>query len=184
MRHYIIILVVGFLTFSHHIQSQNLEKFNAQLEKVGMTYSSIEGFTEVPPIDNPHMLYEYAIKIPSDKLEIRYAIREGQDNLQRAMLLAILMNISGEMNPTKFQIREFHPEAVRSEFNADWGGIVITDVRPDFGQDYKHCAVVFLYKEGKANAYVFFMLKSIEDFGSADFTTNFEKAFHLLKFKD
>lgn len=162
-----------------------------------MEFIQPKGMVMTEPVDNRQMNYEYALKIPKKKMEVRYAIRpldnflkeyeEFQKNkkegdvmlnpneLYSSMMLATLMNISGGQMP---EINEFDEDAVKEEFNADWGATAFVEAGKEFGQDYKFCLMVAIHKNGFADAYYFYMANT-----KGDLQALMGVAFHSLKFK-
>ena len=101
------------------------------------------------------MNYEKAFKHPEKKFEVRYAIRMmKENNMPEAILKMTTLNISGGKLP---QHTIFPTEAVKKEFNADWGATVNTLVGEEFGQDYKYCLLVYIHKNGFGDAYTFYL---------------------------
>ncbi len=179
-------------------KSDKLPKtFQKLLDRAGMMFEMPEGFEETKPIDNVQMNYEYALKIPGKKLEVRYAVRpmdnfmkeyeEFQENkkegdmmispnkLYNSLMQATLMNISGGQLP---QIDPFDKDAVKEEFNADWGATAFVPLEKEFGQDYQFCLMVALHKDNLGDAYYFFLSDTKEGFEEL-----MAGSFHSLKFK-
>lgn len=170
--------------------------FTDQLERGGLVFQMPENFKEVPIIQNRHMNYEYAIKHKKKNFEVRFAIRpldhlledynqkeqnkkSGDINIHpnqlfKSLMQVTLLNISGQLP----EIEEFGKEAVKKEFNADWGAVTFVEVRKEFGQKYKYCMIVALHKENVADAYIFFLSDK-----SKGFEELMNLAFYSLKFK-
>ena len=55
--------------------------FTELLTKSGMVFQMPEGMVEAPVVPNDQMNYEYALKYPDKKFEIRYAIRPLADRM-------------------------------------------------------------------------------------------------------
>lgn len=178
--------------------SDNLPKtFTDLLERANLTFQKPEGLLECKTIENGQMNYEYAVKHPEKNFEVRYAIRpldnsirefeESEKNKQKgdvnihpnnlysSLFQLTILNISGGKLP---KITVFNKEAVKEEFNADWGATTFVEVGKEFGQDYKYCMIVAIHKDNFADAYFFFLSDSRDGFD--DLMSN---AFHSLKFK-
>ncbi len=179
-------------------RSDNLPTdFQALLTRAQMTFDAPPKLVMQECIENRQMNYEYALKHPKKKFEIRYAIRpldiqiekykEWEKNkkpgdisihpnkLYNPMLQATLLNISGGQLP---DINVFGQAAVAKEFNADWGATAFVSLDKEFGQDYKYCLVVALHKENVADAYIFYLANDRNVI-----LKNMEPAFHALRFK-
>ena len=147
-------------------------------------------------IYNHAMSYEYALKYPDKNFEIRYAVRPS-DNLWKEYMAAQKSKAKSAVNinpdstyQSAFQtiianasngefpkITEFQKEAVKREFNADWGGTVIIHPRKEFGQDYKYCMIIALHRSHAGDAYIFFLADKQEGFNDL-----VAPAFHSLLF--
>jgi hypothetical protein len=172
--------------------------FEEMLERGKMTFQQPEGYEKTKIIQNKQMNYEYAIKHTKENLEIRYAIRpldsylrdydkwekdtsEGKGILihpnkwYKTSMQTTALNISGGQFP---QIAEFEPEAVKQEFNADWGASAIVPLGQEFGQDYQFCMFVALHKDNCADAYCFILSDKRENFKKIT-----EIEYYSLKFK-
>lgn len=173
------------------------KKFNDLLDRAQMTFVAPEGLKSTRIIENRQMNYEYALKYPATDFEVRYAVRPldnllkdyaqkeknkqpGDINihpnkLHNSLLQAAIMNISGGQQP---EIKTFDKNAVKQEFNADWGALAFFETGKEFGQDYKYCLVVAIHKDDVADAYFFYLAKSRDRFDEL-----MQPAFHSLKFK-
>lgn len=178
--------------------SDNLPKtFTDLLDRANLTFQMPTGFEETKTIENRQMNYEYAVKHPKKKFEVRYAIRP-LDNLIRdyeekeknkkpgdinihpnklysSLLQVTTLNISGGQLP---EITVFDKQAVKQEFNADWGATTFVEVGKEFGQKYKYCMIVAIHKDNFADAYFFYLSDSKDGFDEL-----MNPAFHSLKFK-
>jgi hypothetical protein len=193
------LLGTGFLSlFMTSFTSERIPKtFTDLLERANMTFQKPAELEETKIIENRQMNYEYAIKYPKKKFEVRYAIRP-LDNLIReyeekeknknpgdinihpnqlysSLLQVTTLNISGGQLP---EIIEFEKEAVKQEFNADWGATTFVEVGKEFGQDYKYCMIVAIHKDNVADAYYFYLSDTKDGFDEL-----MMPPFHSLKFK-
>ncbi|MDR1516730.1 MAG: hypothetical protein LBS52_01295 [Dysgonamonadaceae bacterium] len=193
-------LVAGllFMTLASFSLDKLPETFTDLLNRANLTFQQTAGFEEVKTIENKQMNYEYAIKHLQKNFEIRYAIRPLDERIQQyeereknkkegdvnfhpnqlylGTLQAIIFNISG--GKFSANIQTFDKQAVKEEFNADWGAMTMVEVGKEFGQEYKYCMVVAIHKDDFADAY-FFYLSDTKD-GFEELLTS---AFHSLKFK-
>lgn len=171
--------------------------FKDQLEKSGMTFEMPKGFAETGIIANRQMNYEYAIKHNDKQFEVRFALRPLADLIKNyneleknkkpgdinlspnkfytAALQTTVLNISGGRMP---QFNQFPPQAVKAEFNAEWGATTIVEVGKEFGQNYKYCMIVAIHKDNLADAYYFYLSDKQETINEL-----IEPVFHCLKFK-
>ena len=171
--------------------------FSELLHRAKMTFENTTDMVEATPIENRQMNYEYALINSNKDFEVRYAIRpldelikthdEHEKNKKpgdiyihpnkfySALFETTVLNISGGQFPEPSM---FDSDAVKREFNADWGATVLVEVGEEFGQDYKYCLVVAIHKESIADAYYFYLSDKRETI-----TANMDKLFHSLRFK-
>lgn len=178
--------------------SNNLPKnFKNLLDRAEMTFDQPSKYSETQPIENVQMYYDYALINDAKDFEIRYAIRpldemlknynEREKNkksggmnihpnkLYAVTFQAIVFNVSGGKMA---KISEFNPEAVKKEFNADWGAFTMVEVGKEFGQNYKYCFLVSIHKDNVGDAYCFYLSDTKEGI-----TKNMQASFHSLRFK-
>ncbi len=190
--------VAILLMFFTSFRAENLpDTFKELLFLGNLTFEPSAGFKEVGVIENIQMNYEYAIKHTKNKFEIRYAIRPlgelmreyekfeknkkpgeiqiSPNKLYTTLLQVTALNISGGQEA---KITEFNPEAVKTEFNADWGGTTFVKVGKEFGQNYTYCMIVAIHKDNFADAYYFYLSDKTEGFSEL-----MNPAFHSMKFK-
>lgn len=162
-----------------------------------MVFEMPKGFVETDIIANRQMNYDYAIKHMTKQLEVRFALRPlnnlirsyteleknkkpGDFNihpnrLYQTSLQTTILNISDGRTAN---FRQFPSQAVKAEFNADWGATAFIEVSKEFGQNYKYCMVVALHKDNLADAYYFYLSDKQETINEL-----IGPVFHCLKFK-
>lgn len=192
-----IISVVVFLLIFNTLQGQNINEFKSILKNCGMIVTIPPGFKEPAITENDDMNYEYALKYPNKDFEIRYAIRpitykqytndevkselEEQKDFRNAqyeiIFKTVILNLTGGV---EYKYTVFNPEAVKAEFNADWGATTFLDLNPNgqFGKGYKYCMIVTIHKKDKADGYYFYLSNTKENF-----MDNVNPLFHSLKFE-
>jgi hypothetical protein len=156
------------------VDTSNIITFEMLLDSNNMVFNAPKDFIEVEPIQNRQMNYEKAYKHPTKRFEVRYAIRSHNFGWYHQMFEMTVLNISGGKLP---EYTNFNTEAVKNEFNADAGCVVSVPVGEEFGQDYKYCMLVYIFKKGVGDGYIFFLAddkKIIPDL--------MMPAFHSLKF--
>ena len=181
---------------STSLLSQNLSKFEATTKACGMNLNIPEGFVECKTIANKDLDYDYALKYPDKDFELRLAVRPiklkvySSDSLKNAMeskiasrnasyesdLKSIIYDITGGV---QYEIKAFEKNAVKDEFNADWGAILLVEMKSDFGKGYKYCMIVALHKDNAADAYYLYLAKNKDNYPE-----NMRPLFHTLRFDD
>lgn len=171
--------------------------FKDQLERSNMIFEMPKGFVETGVITNRQMNYDYAIKHVEKQFEVRFALRPLGDLIKSfneleknkksgdinvspnkfyaTSLQTIVLNISGGRMP---KFNQFPPQAVKAEFNADWGATAIFEVGKEFAQAYKYCMIVAVHKDSLADAYYFYLSDKQKTLNEL-----MEPVFHCLKFK-
>jgi hypothetical protein len=190
---------IGFLLIAiTSFTTDNVPKeFTDLLDRAKLNFQNTVGLEETKIIVNRQMNYEYALKYPKKKFEVRYAIRPLDDlikdynqrekdkkpgdvnihhnKLYASMFQATILNISGGKLP---QIAAFDKQAVKAEFNADWGATTMVEVGKEFGQEYKYCMIVAIHKDNIADAYFFYLSDTKDGFDELMLP-----AFHSMRFK-
>ncbi|MDP4237817.1 MAG: hypothetical protein Q8919_15350, partial [Bacteroidota bacterium] len=168
--------------------------FNA-LKRAEMIFDMPEGYKAVKVIPNPDMDYVYAVRSPDKKLEVRYVIwpldsqiaeynrprKEGEthvdpNTITKSLTLMHMANISITPLDELQEILAFDSEAVKHEFNADWGATASLFLRKSFGGKYEFCSVVALHKDKVADAWIFFLAKNKDEL-----LAHMDAAFHSLR---
>jgi hypothetical protein len=191
------ILLVSTFCFS-----DELTDFQQLCDKADMAFSIPDGFKPVKVKKNPDVLYQYAVKHTSKKVEIRYSIfslkdevkeyneylKHKNDTANKKIILldpnkgyelfaaTVVMNIS-QSEKTK-GITEFKPEAVKHDFNADWGTSFYIENNSQYGKGYKYSCVVAIHKHYIANAFIVYLFDDGKEIKEEMLTS-----FYNLKFK-
>lgn len=150
--------------------------FQQRLSEAGLTFTAPQGFKPLPPVANPLLAYEHAIRSQDGKLEARYAIRPlsrvkidysdphnsaPEPNHLFNMLFASLVEqlSSGGDTPR----REYTDEQAKELFNADWAAAAVFDVSQQLSQDYTQGLLVAIHKNDQADAYMVYLFNSYPD---------------------
>lgn len=164
-----------FLTVTAWAQDTTSLTFEKLLDLNNMTFDVPKGYNEVKVINNRQMNYEKAYKHPTERFEVRYAIRPHDLKYSKQIFEMTVLNISGGQLP---EYTTFTPDAVKNEFGADAGATVMVRAGKEFGQDYKYCLLVYIHKSDVGDGYIFYLAddqKIIDDL--------MQPIFHALKFK-
>jgi len=187
-------LIIVLIILNINAFGQNLKEFKSMLDDCGMNINIPNGFIESVIIDNDDMGYEYAIKYPDKDFELRYAIRPiryknyANDTIRDEMenqrpfrnssygmiLSTVILNVTGGVD---YEVQEFDKDAVKKEFNADWGATTFVELNSDFGKGFKYFMIVTIHKDDIADAYYFYHSNSKEKFSE-----NMDPLFHTLRF--
>jgi hypothetical protein len=201
-----LLTAILFLLISSTLSGQNA-LFNSALEEGLLHFEMPENFDTVPVRPNRDMSYDLAIKSKTDSFEIRYAIRPLGKRIEsfekmaadtsngrkvfaqahpnksyQTVFVTILLNTSlqpqAATTPAIPRFGAFKPEAVKNEFNADWGATSAYVPRTTFDSNYKNCMTVALHKDNAADVYIFYLFNDKETM-----TRLMPPAFHAMKFK-
>ena len=93
---------------------------------------------------------------------MNWKVRGAFRNSSYATILhTIILNITGGVD---YKIQEFDRNAVKNEFNADWGATTFVNLNSGFGKGFKYCMIVAIHKKDIADAYYFYMADTKEKF--------------------
>jgi len=185
-----LLLILAFVVSGFLSNAQSL--FDSLLNRAGMTFEEPRGLKEIEPVENKQMEWEKAYKHPRKKFEVRYAIRPMDEQLKTyeaskngskttlvdpnsyapSLMQVTLLNISGRMPDPNV----FGSEAVKNEFNADWGASGTVPIG-DWGNGYKYCLMVLLHKNDLGQGYTFYLGDDLELIYK-----EMKNIFHNLKF--
>ena len=192
-------LAIGFflLVLTSFTTEKTTSAFQEKLLKAKMNFEMPKGFQETAIIANEQMNYDYAIKHVEKNFEVRFSLRPLDDMLKahlekeknkkpgeinispnklyQGSFVAIAFNISG--GKMLKGSSTFPPEAIKAEFNADWGAMTIVEAGKEFAQDYKYCMMVAIHKDDVADAYYFYLANDQQTLKE-----QIQPVFHSLKF--
>ncbi len=193
----IILFFILFIFFSFNTVTLPIA-FSSLLSRSQLVFVKPDSLVEVKCIFNYQMNYDYALKYPGKRFEIRYAIlpmdseiiryekrrKKGEKGIHpnkssESVYKATLFNIGmeGASNLQLPGITYFDTNAVRNEFHASWGATALADLGPEFGQKYNYCVAMILHKDNIADAYVFYLFDDKKDMNLV------KKYFYALKFQ-
>jgi len=192
------ILIITFLTFfaiNSYCQTLTLEEFQKQADLSGLQFEMPTGYKITEVKENRDLQYSFAIINSEGTMEVRYSlfpmkkmldayekskknpneIMINPNNIYVGLMTANGMNMTSGIMP---RIGDFPTQAVKEEFNADYGGNSFFEFNCEFGKGYKYGQFVCLHKENVADVVITFM--------SNDRNTHsdlMDIPFHALKFK-
>lgn len=173
-KFYLFLIVSVFVTMPSFAGDDLPQAFEDLLRRAKMSFAVPEGYVETEIKENSHMMYEYAVKHPNEKIEVRYAIRPIDSmlidyekwkkdpgtsmmadprNLYPAIAVAVMSNVSAEIKSDG----PFGEESVKQEFGADAGLTAVVVPKKTFAGDYKHCMMIAINKRETGTAFCFFM---------------------------
>ncbi|WP_316811659.1 hypothetical protein [Pedobacter heparinus] len=193
---------------SENAQIALTDTFKNVLDLAHMSFTIPKDAIPVPVVKNKQMHYEYAITFKDQPFEVRYAVSPmgysvaeaytggkgitprpigatANDEMAKAIAFVVATNVGGGIGDPNIKTGYFPAESVKKEFNADWGGTTLVELKNNsFGTDYKYCIMTTLHKNDLASAYVFYLSDTKENL--MKLLTNLiakTGAFYALKFK-
>ena len=178
-------LTTTFIIFTTIAFTQKIDyptQFNELINQVGIEFyePADAGYKDIRPIENEYQEYEFAIWSRKEKLEMRYAILPYDEKdifsanphiLTARALTSIATNEEHANNISAIQLSE---EALKRDFNADWGMVYFFQPKPGFSP-FPQCRMVALYKEGRGTVLIFHL------FVKAD-NTALDTRYYALRF--
>jgi len=186
-RHRVFLILLVLLVMNSDTRSQQLPAgFQQLLKRSSMTFAVPPGCASTQVVPNEDVMYDYAMKSKSMKLEIRYRIwpielgrplDQTRNRMFMTMLMTMALNISGGATPKA----TYYPEDdVRKEFGADAGATCAVKTDSDFGAGYTICLISVIHKDDVADAYVFYLC---DDVSVATHAMGTNSIFHALRFR-
>ena len=149
------------------------EPFQQRLSEAGLIFTQPQGFKQLPPVANPLLPYEHAIRSQDGKLETRYAIRPlsrvtidysdphnsapEPNHLFNMLFASLVEQLSSGGNTPR---REYSGEQAKELFNADWAAAAVFDVSQQLSLDYTQGLLVAIHKNDQADAYMVYLFNS------------------------
>ncbi len=192
------ISIFTFLTFfaiNSYCQTLTLKEFQKEAALSGLQFNMPSGYKIKEIKDNGDLQYSFAIINSEGTMEVRYSIfpmkemlneyekskkdpnvtMVNPNNIHIGIMNANGLNMTGGK---MVDIGDFPSQAVKKEFNADYGGNGFFEFNCEFGKGYKYGQFVCLHKENVADVIITFM--------SNDKNTHsdlMDIPFHALTFK-
>lgn len=177
------ILVLGLLFALTNVG--NASDFKQEVARLGGIFNEPDGYISVPPKKNLDMNYNYALKHPKVKYEVRYALRpipkeipkEKANKLLDVSVFSITRNIAQSGSIKNSQ--SLDPKYKRT-FGADDGiSAVVENMTSDFANGYKNCMLIGIHKDNIGEFYIFHLFDNNDDVKQY-----IGEIFFSLKFKD
>jgi hypothetical protein len=182
-------------------QSMSGGGFEDKIIASGLVFTQPEGYQVVASRPNRDVQYDYALRHPTEKYEIRYSVEpiSKQDveafkkssgtkekgaavvtdpnQMFEAKFHAIALNIAAKADNIG-PVQHFQPAAAKAEFGADDGMIVPMLIGSSFGDGFKLCMLVAIHKTDVADAFIFHLFDDPNEMKKQSQYT----AFYALKF--
>jgi hypothetical protein len=164
--------------------------FSDLVKANSLVFAMPENFEEIKVKRNYDVFYQYAIKDKLSNFEIRIFVRSFKDDFKDTtrfnpnkfsynFLVTMALEASGNVLPDIPQIDQFPKEAVKNEFNADWGATTAFVPKSEFGKGFNFCSVNSLRRDGVCQVYIFYMFDNVPEQRAL-----MQKGFYVLRFKD
>jgi len=143
---------------------------------LGMNFAPPAGVRTVATAGNPDMHYEFAAERPG--IQVRYAGDEMPGKVPpQSVAFMVSFNIA-DGEEAILDDEEFPAAAVKNEFGADWGKLVLLRPRATFAKGYQLCLLQILNK-GNRFAYSFVLFNP----GNKEVAELVPKLLQALQFK-
>jgi hypothetical protein len=176
--------------------------FEEKVQSLGLVFKPPEGYQVVTPKENRDMKYDYALRHPTKKYEIRYALQpfpkgmleeykqwsEKKDKGDAVMTDPNLMfkmafqtirsNIAGKGEVLGSQ--DFNPASVKAHFGGDSGAMaLVCDMTSQFAGDFVCCTMIGIHKKDFGQIYIFHMCDDVLAVKEEMDLTNFSLRFPI-----
>lgn len=196
MKFIVPLLILSASTFNLSCASNKFMKLCSYSD---IYYSIPQGFKPFEIKQNPDLKYHYAVKHKNKKLEIRYSIFPLKEEVQayneylkngtKKKIVLIdpnkdheLFAITAVMNISRSELANacnaIGPDAVKHDFNADWGASYCIENNSEYGRGYKYSLIVATHKINIANAFIVYLFDN-----EKDISDEMRSSLSSLKFK-
>ena len=196
-----ILYLFSLSTFSQII---SVEEFKKIADSSGLQFEMPEGYTVTKVIKNRDLDYSFAMINSDSTMEVRYSIfplksqikeyeeykksstKSGDkvvnvmsdpNKLYWGLAMSTMYNLT---NGKTRQTHDFPKEAVKKEFNADFGTSVMFKLDSEYGKGYEAANLINLHKENVADV-IIVLLTNVKN--SNDFYREMLIPFHSLTYK-
>lgn len=170
---------------------QPTNQFAQELSQRGLVFdaSVFSNFTVVRVLPNPQFDYSFAVRHRTLPLEVRFATRGlstsgkiGPDSLRGQFVEASIMNMARKetSGPVMVEPKPFPQDAVKKEFNADWGATAMIAPDPTFAKYQSGLVSVIYQSKSGSLGYMIYLY-------NGDWSPDIERAvggvFYAIHFK-
>lgn len=159
------------------------------IKENNLTFSLPEGFERTAVKKNYDVYYQYAIVHTKSNFEVRIFIKPfkglfnevsnfNPNKFSYNFLAIMSLEASGNVLPNIPQIDLFPKDAVKEEFNADWGATTAFVPNSDFGKGFNFCSLNCLRLDNVCEVYVFYMFDDVKNQQPL-----MKDVFYVVKFK-
>lgn len=188
-----IIAAVLLLSVSTTLMAGNNDgPFKQLMEEAELTFSTPDGFTNLPAGSNPFLDFERALRSEDGKLEIRLSIRPikgikidyddphgSAPNPNHIFPLAFESLTSTLAGRHYAPSNEYSQDDARSKFNADWAAMSAFDLASGYPSTHKQALFLAVHRNRVADAY---MLLLYDDYKSEK--KRIKEVMERLRFRD
>lgn len=188
-------IIILLLLLSNVANAQLLEEFQKKAAASGLQFTMPPGYKVTTVSPNPDLQYSFAIVNEANTMEVRYSlfpmaamlkeyeeskkdpnvVMVNPNNIYKGIMMSNLFNMT---NGKGSEVVDFPTEAVKKEFNAEYGGVAFFAFECQFGKGWKYGQAVCLHKENTADVIITFMSND-----SKTHSDLMEIPFHALTFK-
>jgi len=157
------VFVIVFLSLASSSNCQsfyNRDVFFSKISSLGLSFTQSRDYKEVKIDTSKGIAYDYALSDPQNLCEIRYKIipiatKQINPNLFfKSNVVGFCFDLTKDL---KVKLHDFPSDAVKNDFNADFGleGYLVPKV--PFANGFKNIYIISYYKTGRAIIYVFYL---------------------------
>lgn len=125
-------------------------------------------------------------RIDPERGEVKSEVMANPNNMYSAFFLACLFNICEKTDSSWEQAKslmgEYKEDAVKKEFNGDFGMYSGCNTDPEFAQDFKYCSVYLVHKEDYGMFLCFILYRDKEHMSKYYKSEELTKAFYSVQF--
>ncbi len=178
----ILLIVSWFLTQTAFGQLKYSDDFLSLLNHAEIDfYEPVEGNYKTRKIYKEYYQpCDFAMHSRKEDMEVRYLIAPYSEkgpafNAPHVETVRMVAHLASNDPEAVITVLSLEEEALREDFNADWGKIYFFQPKEQFSTS-KHCKLLSLYAEGKGIAMVFFLFDKP--------SPELDNRFLALRFKD
>lgn len=163
----IIAAVLLIIASTASTAASNDDPFIQLMDEAELSFSTPDGFTELPPASNAYLDYEHALRSDDGKLEIRLSIRSikrikidyddphsSAPNPNHIFPLAF-ESLTGTLAGGNYSpSNEYSAEDARKKFDADWAAVSAFNLASGYPSSHRQALLLAVHRNHVADAYM------------------------------
>ncbi len=171
----IIIAALLLIASTASLAEKNSDPFQRLMQEAELSFTSPDGFTELPPGSNAYLDYEQALRSDDGKLEVRLSVRpikrieidyddphSSAPNPNHIFPLAF-ESLTGTLSGGNYApSNEYSAADAHKNFNADWAALSAFNLTSGYPSTHRQALFLAIHRNRVADAYLLLLYDDYE----------------------